>query len=352
MKLFLTISSALVAASLSFTLHAQSVTTDPVGYVTVDLLSGSDTFVSVPFSQNFEFVGSVGSVSNINGDLATISVSSSPNWSANEFSDFYFVRFRDGALEGQYFTVTSNTASELTIDFIGQDPNAIVNGDSFDIQPYWTLSTLFPPESTDLTASLGTLSFQRRSQVLYPDLTGSGINRSSSDVFFFTNDGWFASRSGFPSADDVIIFPDTFIVIRQPSLLDDSSLTLSGTVDSFPKSSFVHSNSSSGQDNFYSLNKPVTYTLAESNLSDNLVSSLGNLSFQRRDVILVFDNSARSTNKSASRVFFHVDGDWRESVSGFPSANDFEIDTSSGIVIRRSATTDGSTAVVTVRKKW
>src|SRR5437867_6242644 len=96
---------------------AVDVFTEPVGFFKVDLLTNSDTFTSIPFTQIPEFRGVVNSVA---GNVIT--VNGSPGWTANQWATTtpngyypYMVLLQSGAKEGQYYTITNNAANTLTV---------------------------------------------------------------------------------------------------------------------------------------------------------------------------------------------------------------------------------------------
>ncbi|WOO43521.1 TIGR02597 family protein [Rubellicoccus peritrichatus] len=315
------------------------------GYVEVDVLAGSDTLVSIPFHRSVEHVGTLAAVpAQSNGEAVLSAAGDDPEWETDAYNDLYFVRFIDGSLQGLCFTVVSNDSSVLTVDDLGADFSGLTAGVKFELIPYWTLETLFPPaEDNGLTPSTGKLTFQRKTQLLYPNLAGTGINLSVSAVYFFTtNDGWLEDTSGFPDASNVIIYPDTYIIIRQPSSVADTSISLSGSVDMHPLTTSLATEVGTKQDNFVSLNRPIPVTLAQSGLASGFVESTGKLSFQRKDELLVFDNTTAATNRSASKIFFMTGGSWFEDTSGFPNADSFLIQPGSAMIVRKAAN-DGDT---------
>src|SRR5476651_347893 len=140
--------TALVAfAALSLAVFAQSsVSTDPVGFVTLNTLSNSDTIFSTPLARPEAFRGSVGTLS-----ATRITAAGTPGWTASAFvyaagtqSNTYYLRFRTGAKAGCFYTVTANTVDTLTIDLAGDLLTGAAPGDEFALVPYWTLGTAFP----------------------------------------------------------------------------------------------------------------------------------------------------------------------------------------------------------------
>ena len=61
-----------------------SVSTDPVGYTQLSCLANSDTRLSIPFTRPAEFTGLISSITQAN-NTATITVASTPGWTANQF---------------------------------------------------------------------------------------------------------------------------------------------------------------------------------------------------------------------------------------------------------------------------
>ena len=72
-----TLAICLASASLA---SAQSVVTDPVGYVNLTCSGSSDTILSVPVTRPSEFTGSVASVAG-----STVTITGSTGWTANQW---------------------------------------------------------------------------------------------------------------------------------------------------------------------------------------------------------------------------------------------------------------------------
>jgi uncharacterized protein (TIGR02597 family) len=77
--------------------------------------------------------------------------------------------------------------------------------------------------------------------------------------------------------------------------------------------------------------------------------SASTLLSQRRDQLLVFDNSAAVVNRAPAKIYFYVTStsNWREATTGFPVADDIEIAPSSAMLIRKYQTGTGATTVWT-----
>ena len=79
-----------------------------VGYVDIGLLRDSDSVVAVPLVTSAEFSGQVASVTAGQGGQFSIGVSGVAAFAADQFKQFYYVRFLSGARRGFYCTVVGN----------------------------------------------------------------------------------------------------------------------------------------------------------------------------------------------------------------------------------------------------
>lgn len=321
--LFPGLAAALIALPLS--LSAQSVTTDPVGVINVDLPGNSDTVVSVPFHRPVEFQGSVDSI-----DGNQITVNGTPGWSTNQFvydapgqTDTFYVLFASGEKEGMFYTIDANTADTLTLDLAGDTLAGVQSdqddgpgmGDILKIIPYWTLGTLFGDNNDDIQGIvpspnvLNPLAF-----VNFRDPNQAGINLSFSGAFFYHDGaqgpmGWYKAGSIQDGVqNDHVITPDTFFTIRITQS-GESSMALTGAVPMVNMSSVVNIiESNRGQDNFIAYPYPVGATLGESGLiqsgsfkaSPNVLNPLDTVSF--------YNNESTALNKSFASTYFYHDG--------------------------------------------
>jgi uncharacterized protein (TIGR02597 family) len=249
-----------------------------------------------------------------------------------------------------YFTITGNTAGQLTLDAAGFDFSTIAAGDAFCIRRYWTLAGLFPPaaagtSANPLTASAGTLGPQRRSQVIIPDNGYAGTNLPAVGVYYFTADGWRQAVAGNPAADNIILHPDSYFTVRQPAAIAaDAVWGMAGSVVVEDQRVPLFSRAAGAQDNAVALNRPVDLRLADLGLESGFTASASTLGADRRDQLLVFDNSARTQNKSAAAVYFRVGDAWIKAVSGNPAANDEILGAATGFVVRKFSTPDATTS--------
>lgn len=340
---FLSLGLCLGAQSL----FSQSAETNPVGFNTVECLPGSDTICGVPFARPAVFQGVVDSTQVGTGTL-TITPEGTPGWTENDFQTLYMVRIISGTKAGMYYQVSANAAGDVTVDLAGDTATGINPGDSFRIHPFWTLSTLFPPATqSTIIASTGTLPNQRRTELITPDLQGAGTNLAPLFKYYIFNGAWRKAVSGNPNADNDILYPDSYFIIRHASSLITASTSYVpvGMVELNSVTIPLATHATISQDNFVLSGRPIPVKLKDLDLlsSAAFMASTSTLPNGRRDTLLVFDNAVAQLNKAPSATYYYLSGSWRKAVSGNPVADDDEILPSHGMIIRKYQTGTGAT---------
>ncbi len=325
---------------LAVGVFAQTATTDPVGFVKLTQLAGSDTIVSAPLERAPEFRGVVASVS---GEI--IAVQGTTGWTADQFlyspsvqPKTYYVRFLSGARAGAYFTVLGNTTSALTIDLNGDSLSTVAAGDKLQITPYWTLGTIFPAADAGVSFEASTSTLSRKTELLFTAQNALGVNLAASSIFYFYNSSWrkvgVAVASSF---DDAVILPDSYFVVRNKTR--PGTLTVVGAVSMSPIEIGLTSLAAGQQDNLVALARPTEVSLDDSGLitSGAFVASTSPLS--RKDQLYVFDNSATGTNKSATAIYYFYNNAWRKVgqpvTANFGAEQIFKAGT--GVIVRKAA---------------
>jgi uncharacterized protein (TIGR02597 family) len=324
---------SLLAACAAGALNSSfAVVTPPVGAINIPLTAGSDHFVSVVFENSAEFQGQVDSISDIGSGIYQIGVSI-PSGAADAYANLYHVRFLSGDAAGKYFTITASSGTTLNIDSIGDDLSGVVATDSFKVVRYNTLGSVFPPDTqTALVASTNNFPAGRGSEVLIPDLAGSGTNRSPASIYFLDSTNW-KNASGFGISNDVIIYPDSYIIIRQDADAGARSLTMFGSV--LESTSVIYlATDTSDLDNYVAISRPVDYTLSELGLESAFTESSNNFPSGRQDELLVYIG-ATGTNPSPTAIYFRQGGVWKNA-SGFAVSDDVVIPASAALVIRKN----------------
>ena len=343
--------------SLPVPLHGQAVvlSSDPVGFNRIACPGGSDTGIGIPFHQTPVFTGESNGLPAVTGSSAVITPKGNPSFSADAFvSPPHYLRFISGALAGAWYKITANSNVNITIEIGSDDISTLSADDAFDIIPFWTLATLFPPATQEaLHASSGPLSTFRESQLLLADVMSDGIQLAPDRIYFVTDSGWFQASEGFHSADDVVVEPSQVLIIRHRDGAADTEFFALNQVHLYNHSSRVQSRAEGPQDNHLALMRPIAVKLSDLDLDPTVfVDSVSTDSGDRRDELRVYDNITAALNKSGGTIFFRVGGVWhKDDGSTYPVSDDEVIPPSNALVIRKAATaTGGSSAWVNTPK--
>lgn len=334
---------ALFAALLLAAL-ADSVSTDPVGFVTLTTLSNSDTIFSTPLARPEVFRGAIASVVN-----DTVTVSGNPGWTTGAFAynattqhNTYYLRFRTGAKAGSFYTVTTNTTNSLTLDLAGDLLTGVTANDEFAIVPYWTLSTVFPASSAGTSFLASSSPATRETEILFPDVNKIGINASAVATYYFysTLGHWLKIGGGANSFDDTALPPDSFVLVRNKNFT--GSISILGGVQMAPQATPLNSYPSGAQDNFVAITYPVPVSLNNLNLVSSGVFSVSNSPASRTDELLVFDNTTTGLNKSAASTYYYWSGKWLKIGNGATDVGaTLVFQPGTGFVIRKAANAGG-----------
>ncbi|MGZ5505023.1 MAG: TIGR02597 family protein, partial [Limisphaerales bacterium] len=282
---------------------------DVGGFVTVDLLGNSDSYVSHAFVRPASAVTLVGSIA---GNIIT--VSDAPNWIANQFvyasgsqSNNYYVRFTSGAAEGRIYPITANSANSVTLN-LGSDTLAGVQAsDGLSIEPYWTLGTAFA-NGTGIFAS--PTQGNRYTEILLP-ATNSGVNLSASAICFFNSGIWKEVGQGNTSENDLVFRLNSQFIVRH-NVPTNSTMICAGLVAGSKLVVPLRTGPILAQDNYVSLVRPLAVTLNDSGLISSGAFSASPLPGSRTDELLYFDNTIAARNKSATAVYYYWSGAWRQ----------------------------------------
>jgi len=335
-------SSLAILLAAGFSANAQTTaTTDPVGFMTINLPVGSDTVVAAPLTKASVFQGAVTSRS---GFVLT-------STGAN-FGDLtslpHYVQAVGGTQNGMIFDVASNTTDTVTLVNNGVTPSGLDAGATYTIIPYWTLGQLFPStdQGVSFTPSINTLATGRRTQILFPNVTGTGINRAPASTYYFlTNSSWRSTVGGTTNFNNTPVLPDSYFIVRNPTnAASGLKLTVAGNVNVGAMTVQLDSVSASANDNYVSLGRPVDITLDNLGLisSGAFMQSVNTLATGRRDQLLVFNNAASGFNKAPSATYYYLtNSGWRSTTTGTTNQGSVVIPAAVGYVIRK-ATNNGT----------
>jgi len=336
--------------------HAQTVSTDPVGFIPVTAAGNSDTFISTPLHRGAAFRGVLASV---NGAELTVS---GATFSADQFNDTHFVLIASGPKEGMWYGITDTDGAKVTVDLAGDTlGSAVVSQTEVQIIPFWTLNTLFPNGAGVKPSP--TLLPQTR--ILIPDQTRAGIELAPTLSFFY----YSGTQFGTPGAtqgwrkfganpnqkfDNFPLLPDSYFIVRH-EVAGETTITIPGAVQMTSLATVVGTLAANkAQDNAIAFNVAVPTTLAASGLFPGAIAGTSiydpfqgvNADDVAVDQLLVFNNATAQKNKQPSARYYYYLGDggsllagWR--LAGSPATvrnEELIFQPAFGYVIRKSAT--------------
>lgn len=338
--------SYLVVTLLAFTfndfLKAQTVSSPVVGFVALDIQPDSDTVVTVGFHQAPEFSGKLSGAPLISDGAATLNLQAGSGiGTGNQFAGSHYIRVRTGNESGKILPILSNTASSVTVDLEGAAGLQIAIGDQISIIPWWTLETLFPSAKQPAAQqSAGDLPPDRKLEMLLYT-GGVGTSLSPSRIFFLTASGWKESKRGFPSAGGVIIRPYAVMVMRSKSGGAAWKLFSSGSVNANDSAILLQTSANEPQDNVIGIDRPVAAKLSELGLESAFEESASNDSADRKDELLILDNSEGTKNRPPAATYFRSGGQWILDDAGFPESGNDVIPAEAGLIVRKSVSQNG-----------
>lgn len=304
-------------------MYAQEVTSGIFGYYKLSFLSNSDTFVSIPFAR---LPTTTAAYASTNG--SAVQVQGAPGWTTNQFvyaagvqSNTYYARFDSGALEGRYYTITSNDSASLTLALGSDSLSGATAGDTISILPYWTFATVFTYTGNPTNWNgihVSTSPGAQKTSILVRQLTGIGKNLIPAATYYlFSNAPTVATWRRFPATtnnNDDILPPNTHMIIRNNSY--DATYISYGDV--LLKKAVIPQrvSATNQQDNYLGLPRPILLTLNDLGLQTNVNFVQSPSQGLLRDQILVFDNSTTGKNKIPIGTYYYLtNAGWRK-VSG------------------------------------
>jgi uncharacterized protein (TIGR02597 family) len=333
------------AALLTSSAFAQTVATNPVGYITTSAANGVDAKFGISMEQAALLAANVDSVL---AGVLTLSVDPSAATDGN------YVQFTSGALLGQWFQVSSSDATSITVVEDLASLGALAS-DQVKVVPFWTLSTLFGatfPNSANV--------FDADAQVLLNDVTTTGINLAPNRNYAYHDGtggllgtGWFDANAPFGgSADDVIIAPNSFITIRNQSGAA-YELVVAGAVPADVLNLGVVADGSLGNDNLVYNPYPAAIQLSTSAL-ETVVANSPNI-FAPGDQVIVY-GTPTGLNPAPSLNYAYHDGTggligagWFDANAPFSgSQNTVTIPAGGAFLIRKAAGSASGNWVATI----
>ena len=304
----------------SVQLSAQSVTTTPVGYVTLTIQGENKyNFLSIPLVNQPLFKGQINSVTN------TVLSTSSDVWTANEYASGYYVEITSngsddsGNAKGLFVDITGNTANSLTL---ADDLSTYTfNGDeTIAIYKHHTIGSVF---GTNNSSGLqgGTSAGDADVIKIWNPLT----QRFSSYFYNSAVNEWKSATNPFgPNTSSEVFYADQgFVVYRKGTGTVEMKVIGSVKVGSTKAQIF------SGY-NFYDNKKPIDTTLGETGWENDIS---GGTSAGDADTISIWNSV---TQRLASYFYNSITRKWENATNPFGAdAGDTQISVGDAILIKR-----------------
>ncbi|MDB6056881.1 MAG: Immunoglobulin I-set domain protein [Verrucomicrobiales bacterium] len=319
------------------------------GFITLNLLDNSDSYISQPFVRPAAAVTLVGAVT-----TNLLTVSDSRTWTQNEFvytagsqSNTYNVRFTSGAAEGRIYRITANSTNALTLNVGNGTLGDVQPGDAFSIEPQWTLNTAFPNGAGILASPT---PGNRFTEILLP-ATNTGVNLSASTICFFNAGIWKAVGQGNTSENDLVLPLNSHFIVRH-NVATNSTMICAGVVAGSKLVVQLQAANTSAQDNYVSLARPLPVTLNDSGLISSGAFATSPLPGNRTDELLYFDNTVGARNKSATAVYYYWSNAWRQVGVGTSDVGSSPVFGAGSAAIVRKATNNVPSLLWTNAPNW
>jgi len=291
--------SAMAALAAMVLAVGASGAAEMVGWNRQVVQPNSDVLVSLPFTQD------AAATLTVSGKTAT-GVQVAGPLTVDQYKGAYYVRFTTGSAAGQWSTITTNGATDLTLEITDFLTDVQV-GDHFSVYPHQTLSTVFP-DSLEGVSYKATTGLKRNTEILIPSTTGAAVNRSAAATYYYKNGEW--KKVAGSTSDDVVLSPEQYFIIRNNDATDSLTFVTYGKVEPVILSRLVPKNATKN-DVGGCTGRPTQVTLAELGLggSPAFKTTTG---LSRQDELFVFDNDAAGKNKSASATYYYKSGHWKK----------------------------------------
>lgn len=306
MKKTTLVPTLILAAALPLAASAATFTGDPVGYSTTTATDGADTLLGTPLYQATQLEDTISSIA------AGVITATADLTGADYATEAHFALVTSGTDAGQFYTITANTATTITLDLNGATGPAAA--DTYKVVPYWTLDTLFPagagvgasanpyaPSSVVFTNDLGATGVNLATSASY-----MYIDQATSDSNFLSGAGWYDATNPFGGlVGGTALSPETYVVIRNLSGADND-VVVSGEVPTDVVGTPVGRIGASAQDNKLVNPYPAAMTLNQSGLAAQGVVDPSSNPYAPGDQVFVF-GATTSTNPASSAAYMYID---------------------------------------------
>ncbi|NCG08220.1 MAG: TIGR02597 family protein [Verrucomicrobia bacterium] len=329
------ISLLLLAATTG--VHAQNVSTAPVGYQSLTINGSPDgstasyTALSVGFQNASEYSGSVTTTPNsavLTDSSASLVASAYSGQDATGISAYY-LEITSGTSAGLILDIVANTSNTITT---GSDLTGLVtSGDTFAIKAHTTLAGIFGTSNATGLQSGGSASSSDLVYIMSTDGNGTySTYYYQTDTFnILGGTGWRSFSDSNTDMSNVAIAPDDGIIVKRTAT-GDLTLVVSGNVKEV-----THKRDLPAGFSLVAYPFPVDVTLADSNIytGSNGYVSAGSGSSSDLVYILSSDGSF-ATYYRQTDTFNILGGDgWRSFDDSSTSRDSQVIPAGSSIII-------------------
>ena len=326
----------LFVASCAF---AQNATTDPFGFLTINITAGTGTvkrtsLISAPLLETTSINGSAtGSITSLTSTSLTCATAGWTPGALSRLATPFLVQITSGNATGHMFLISpsvKNTSTTLTISAEDQVTTKLTmlgiktgqSGDTFKIIPCDTLlSFLGTPQTTGVRAGVNaTLS----------DTVTTVVNGISTTYFYSsTLNRWTRNAPGNADASNVTLRP--YAGIQYARLASTPlSLIVTGNVPTIGRKVPIKNSGLTYLSQYF----PVETTLAASGLK-NLANWKSGPNATVSDTVTIFSSGVSST-------YFHNGTNWVKNAPGFAISNSLLIPAGASIMITKRGTASQS----------
>lgn len=327
--------SAITAAAL-LALAAQSASAvSAVGYNAVTVPTNSDVLVSVPFTKDASGSFAVSSVTASGVTVTDI-------LTANAYTNGY-VRFTSGGGAGLWSTISANGTGGFTL----ANTNALTGvqaGDSFKVYPHQTLASVFPARMEGVSFKKSASAAVHSTEILFPNTSSVGINKSPSATYYFYNNAW--RKAGSASSlnfDNTVVSPQEYFILRNRGT-NTLTYVASGNVEPVAAGRYVATQTA--KDDVAAVSgRPMAMTLASLKLGGTSAFVTSTSAAVHKDELLMFSNSAAGQNKAPTATYYYYNNAWRKAGASSSVSYDNEpVPAGAALIIRKASGTAGAAA--------
>jgi len=184
----------------------------------------------------------------------------------------------------------------------------------------------------------------RSTEILFPNTSSVGINKSPSATYFFYNNAWRKVGSNpTTSFNNTVVSPQEYFILRNRGT-NTLTYVASGNVEAQAAGRYVATQTAKDDVAIVS-GRPVAMTLASLKLGGTSAFVTSVSSVSRKDELLVFNNSATGLNKSQAATYYYYNNAWRKvGASASTSFDNEPLPAGAALIIRKAAGTAGAAA--------